>query len=160
MGRNYRRGYLAELRAKEELERQGYLVLRTAGSKGPFDLVAVRKDGVRLIQVKRCKDGNGIRPGDLRALGEVPVPPGVTKEFWVWRDGEGFVRREVLSGGDGATALAAAIRGFLENCAVLECRPRAQGSGGEGVLGTSVACGTESCPLERMRRASEKRSRA
>ncbi|MGO0122220.1 hypothetical protein [Desulfothermobacter acidiphilus] len=93
---NYRRGYLAELKAKEELEGQGYLVLRTAGSKGPFDLVALNREEVRLVQVKRCKDGNGIRPGDLRALKALPVPPDATVELWIWRDREGFVRREVL----------------------------------------------------------------
>ncbi|RDV82328.1 hypothetical protein [Ammonifex thiophilus] len=148
MGRNYRRGYLAELRAKGELEKEGYLVLRTAGSKGPFDLVAVRKDGVRLIQVKRCRDGDGIRPGDLRALGALPVPPGTTKELWVWRDGEGFVRRETLGGGDHSVPTLAES---LERCAVLECVPRLREGGGEE--GALVACGTADCPLERARRA-------
>ena len=55
--------------------------MKAAGSKGPFDLVAVRKDGARFIQVKRCKDGNGIRREDLQALEAVSVPPGTTKEL-------------------------------------------------------------------------------
>ena len=54
---NYRRGYLAERRAAKVLERAGYVVARTAGSHSPFDVVAVNANGVRLIQVKRVKEG-------------------------------------------------------------------------------------------------------
>lgn len=61
------------------------------------DLVALSRKKVRLIiQVKRCKNGDGIRPGDLRALRVLPVPPSAMKEPGVWRDGKGFVRREKL----------------------------------------------------------------
>ncbi|WP_051275716.1 hypothetical protein [Desulfovirgula thermocuniculi] len=96
-GRNYRRGYRAELKAREELERQGYLVVRAAGSKGPVDLVAVGPDGVRLIQVRRTRRGSNGLASALRELERVPAPPGVTREAWLWRDKEGFVAKERLA---------------------------------------------------------------
>lgn len=94
---NYCRGYRAELRAKEELERQGYLVVRAAGSRGPVDLVAVGPDGVRLIQVRRTKNGTSGLTKALKELEKVPAPQGVSREAWLWRDGEGFVARERLA---------------------------------------------------------------
>lgn len=89
---NYRRGYVAELRALEELRNDGYVVVRTAGSRGPFDLVALREDSVRLVQIKRTKRKKIAPPVDLRAFEELPVPPGITKELWIWQDGRGFSR--------------------------------------------------------------------
>jgi len=52
-----RRGADFERRVKRHLEREGWFVVRAAGSRGPFDLVALRRDGhggceVRLIQCK------------------------------------------------------------------------------------------------------------
>lgn len=90
----YRRGYLAERRAVAELEREGYLALRVAGSKGPFDVVAVG-ERIRLIQVKRArpgKEGEALREGRR----EVAVlPQGVSREVWVWVDRRGFVKEVV-----------------------------------------------------------------
>jgi len=49
----YRRGYRLELRAQDELQAQGWIVIRSAGSKGPADLVALREGSrSQLIQVK------------------------------------------------------------------------------------------------------------
>ncbi|WP_041458793.1 hypothetical protein [Ammonifex degensii] len=80
------------------------------------------------------------------------MPPGCSKELWVWRDGEGFVRKEVLAGGRAApAAFLAAAWDFLEDCAVLECWPRVQGEREDP--GAPVRCGTDECLLERMRRA-------
>lgn len=92
---NYRRGYRAELKAKEELEAEGFAVLRAAGSKGPFDLVAFNKEIARFVQVKRVKNGSRGLAKALRELERVPVPPCARKELWLWRDGEGFAERRV-----------------------------------------------------------------
>lgn len=52
--KQYRAGYAAELRAKRILERQGWFVLRSAGSHSPVDLVALHPSHhVLLVQVKR-----------------------------------------------------------------------------------------------------------
>jgi len=52
-----RRGADFERRVRRHLERDGWFVIRSAGSRGPLDLVALRRDGhagceVRLIQCK------------------------------------------------------------------------------------------------------------
>jgi len=48
----YRKGYRFELKVKKLFERQGYVVYRSAGSKGAADLVALKAGEVLLIQVK------------------------------------------------------------------------------------------------------------
>ncbi|RPF42010.1 Holliday junction resolvase [Thermodesulfitimonas autotrophica] len=95
MPKNYRRGYRAELEAKKRLEAEGFAVIRAAGSKSPFDLVALDGEVVRFVQVKRVKSGNGGLAKVLRELEVVSVPPCARKEIWLWRDREGFVERRV-----------------------------------------------------------------
>ncbi|MGB9866584.1 MAG: hypothetical protein ACPLPR_01555 [Bacillota bacterium] len=96
---NYRRGYLAELKAMEALRAEGYVVARTAGSHSPFDIVAVGPQGVRLIQVKRAK--RKALPSLLKAATEelraVPSAQGVRCEVWFWVDRKGFVVRECVA---------------------------------------------------------------
>ncbi len=93
---NYRRGYIAELRAKEELERAGYLVLRTAGSKGPCDLVAVKEGEVLFVQVKRTKSRGTTKEG-MQEVSHVPSGTAVVRrEVWVWVDRKGW-RKEICS---------------------------------------------------------------
>lgn len=52
---NYTKGRRWEYALKKQWEANGYMVLRTAGSHGPFDLVAI-KNGcyIALIQAKVC----------------------------------------------------------------------------------------------------------
>ncbi len=99
MPSNYSRGASAEYRAATHLEQVGYFVIRSAGSHGPVDLVAVGPTGVRLIQVKRAGDGY-LGPGELEAAREqlrsLPCPAGVSREVWVWKDRDGWVRQEVV----------------------------------------------------------------
>ena len=53
--RNYQAGVRFERARKKVWEQDGNVVLRTAGSHGPFDLVAIGEDRVRLIQCKRVQ---------------------------------------------------------------------------------------------------------
>lgn len=92
---NCLRGYRAERKAREALEGEGYTVVRSAASKGPFDLVAFNAERVRFVQVKRVKGGR-LPPKEAGALRSVPVPPCATRELWVYRDGDGFVERRVV----------------------------------------------------------------
>jgi Holliday junction resolvase len=53
---NYLRGRRFEWKRKKAWEKRGYTVIRAAGSKGPWDLVAVREHApVELIQCKLVK---------------------------------------------------------------------------------------------------------
>ena len=72
MNRNYVRGRAKEYRVKAKLEKEGWTVLRTAGSHGPFDLVAIKRprwsldEGqMRLIQ---CKSGKSQERESKKAL--------------------------------------------------------------------------------------------
>jgi Holliday junction resolvase len=85
----YLRGRRAEYRAAADLERAGYLVIRSSGSHSPVDLVAVGPSGVRLVQVKTDSESRMLRPSELEAVREelraLPRPPGVAYELWVGR---------------------------------------------------------------------------
>jgi hypothetical protein len=68
--RNYLRGRRFEYERQASWRAQGYIVLRTAGSKGPFDLIAVRSGSIPIfIQCKSvsrlCEAARLIR--DFRA---------------------------------------------------------------------------------------------
>lgn len=83
---NYRRGYAAELRAKRILERQGWFVIRSAGSHSPLDLVAFRgllTRGVfiRMIQVKRNAYLSRHDRDELGILKRI-APPHTAIECW------------------------------------------------------------------------------
>jgi Holliday junction resolvase len=53
----YRKGARYEYYVKQKLEEKGYLVVRTAGSHGPFDLIAldIEKREILLVQVTKRK---------------------------------------------------------------------------------------------------------
>jgi len=62
----YRKGYVVELKAKEQLSRLGAtLIIRSAGSKSPADLIAVfpQTREIWFVQVK-----SGLMPKSLEAL--------------------------------------------------------------------------------------------
>ncbi len=48
----YRKGRRAEYQLKKKLEDEGWFVVRSAGSRGVVDLVALKDDQVMLIQVQ------------------------------------------------------------------------------------------------------------
>jgi Holliday junction resolvase len=49
---NYKKGRAFEYRVKHFLERAGFVCLRTAGSHGFCDLIAIKPDTVQFIQCK------------------------------------------------------------------------------------------------------------
>jgi hypothetical protein len=57
--RNYKLGYAFELRVKKHLESLGYLVIRSSGSHGPIDLVAIP---VNRIDLERLCNPDGGHP--------------------------------------------------------------------------------------------------
>jgi len=81
----YITGVKAEYRCRDELLSQGYFVMRSAGSRGIFDLIAVSADHVKLIQVKVISFGEKKKFKKERMdLGYIRCPENVLKELWVW----------------------------------------------------------------------------
>ena len=74
---NYDKGARQENQLKKIKEAEGAYVMRSAGSHGAFDIIAVYPDRVELIQVKTL--GQKV---DTEKLLSIPVPPNVTK--WVY----------------------------------------------------------------------------
>lgn len=81
---NYQRGARLERVARASLERQGYTVIRSAGSKGAIDLVAVNSEQVRLIQ---CKSKGGADKKARERLRAIRRPSAASVELWE-RDSE------------------------------------------------------------------------
>ena len=80
MVKSYAKGCRLENRARTILEKQGHYVIRSAGSKGLIDLVAVKWNGIKLIQVK----SRGILKAEIDAIIDFKVPQNVHKEIWLW----------------------------------------------------------------------------
>lgn len=72
MNKNYQKGRRFEYAVKKHLEDKGYIVVRSAGSKSPFDLVAislkVQYPDVMLVQ---CKYGAKITKKERENLHEL-----------------------------------------------------------------------------------------
>ena len=95
---NVRRGIEAERKCKQELEARGYHVSRSAASKGEYDIIAVGRKDILLIQVKRT--GNPYRKfakADILKLknAKAPISEIVKKQFWCWIDKIGWEIKEL-----------------------------------------------------------------
>jgi Holliday junction resolvase len=84
----YGKGYLRELEVMRILRGSGnfQVVFRSAASHSPFDIVAISKSKVLLLQVKTGKF-NFKR--ELEKLKSIETPKGVEKQLWIlnkeWR---------------------------------------------------------------------------
>lgn len=78
-----RKGSRNEHKAIRILEAAGYYCTRAAASLGVFDIVAVSKQGLRLIQVKSNRPPG---PIEREAIELFAAPPGASKEIWVFHD--------------------------------------------------------------------------
>ena len=92
MRRPYQRGARMEHQAVEDLRAQGFEAQRTAGSHSPFDVVAWKETGVRLIQVKRVRRYWDVVKAvrESREAWKAHKPPtvrDVTCEVWVRFEG-------------------------------------------------------------------------
>jgi hypothetical protein len=85
----YTSGRRIEYLARDILVSRGYMVVRSAGSKGPFDLVAVPMDGgARFIQIKKGRQSSKKALGNLKNLS--CVYKGIAMELWVYEPKIGF----------------------------------------------------------------------
>ena len=95
---NYQSGTRYERKAMEKLEEAGYETMRTAGSHGIFDILAVGPS-VRLIQHKSFEEGNDWQREYEEAVEKIrPLKKldGVTYEVWVWKKYNGYIKQEVI----------------------------------------------------------------
>jgi hypothetical protein len=82
MNRNYQKGYRFERRIIEDLKRQGFcLVLRSAGSHSPVDVIALSSLGdVHLVQCKAGLFNFTILKEAIGYLNSIPDTP----NFYKW----------------------------------------------------------------------------
>ena len=81
----YTLGVKAEYAARDKLLEMGAsLVVRSAGSHGPVDLVAFFPDYTLLVQIKTTTRKNPSYRDDLDKLAAVDVASNCVKELWCW----------------------------------------------------------------------------
>jgi len=78
----YRKGYLRELEVMRMLRGSGkfQVVFRSAASHSPFDIVAISKQKVLLLQVKT---GKFHFEKELNKLKSIKTPRNVEKQLWI-----------------------------------------------------------------------------
>lgn len=77
------KGSRRERQARKLLEATGHYVVKSGGSLGIFDLVALGPTGARLIQVKSNEKP---RPAERERLAHFPRFPFASKELWIFYD--------------------------------------------------------------------------
>ena len=101
IGTNY------EYKAKKELEKEGYLVIRSAGSHSPFDLIVLGPLKVNFIQIKRCETSKEAeraiknfkkRMKKLDKLYDIKkmIDKGIDFSIWVWIKRKGWTKYTYL----------------------------------------------------------------
>jgi hypothetical protein len=79
-----RKGTRNEHKAIRILENAGYSCTRAAGSLGMFDIVAISRQGIRLVQVKTNRPPG---PAEREAIAEFRgIPENASKEIWIFED--------------------------------------------------------------------------
>ena len=78
----YRKGYLKELKVVRILKKSGkfHTIFRSAASHSPFDIVAISKSKILLLQVKT---GKFSFKKEVKKLKEIKVPKNVEKQLWI-----------------------------------------------------------------------------
>lgn len=87
------RGVNIERKIVAQLRNEGWLCARSAGSKSPIDVWAVKEGSVRLIQVKRVKRNSfKIKEtmNELRKLKEEHGCKNIIVELHIWHERVGF----------------------------------------------------------------------
>ncbi|MEM1820965.1 MAG: hypothetical protein QXU64_05185 [Thermofilaceae archaeon] len=84
---SYKKGAKLEYKVRDLLARRGYFVVRSAGSRGPFDLVALKKGEVLLVQ---CRADGRVSEEERRELVELARSVGA-KAFLAYKE-EGIVK--------------------------------------------------------------------
>lgn len=86
--RNKARGTDREYKAIRLLKKRRWQCIRSAGSHGPFDVVAVKRERIRFIQVK--SKGIKLSPKEREEISNFECPDNCTKELWTDVPYKGF----------------------------------------------------------------------
>ena len=89
----YQRGRAFEYQVIKILEKENYLVLRSAGSHTKIDVFAILvKDGEEkpIFRAIQCKRGSSPFKKDLQAIKKLNLPKIISKEIWIKKQ-----RREI-----------------------------------------------------------------
>lgn len=89
------KGSRNERKAKQILERAGYVCTKSGASLGVFDIIAENPLGVRHVQVKSNRIPDPIERKDMANMRR-QLPANSTVEFWVFYDGNTKPRIEYL----------------------------------------------------------------
>lgn len=89
--KKYAQGRYAEYAVRNFFKKEGYSSWRTAGSHGPFDVIAVNSDEVVLAQVKSFLETPGNYKEDIKKLKELECPSYVTKLMVLYMVGKGII---------------------------------------------------------------------
>lgn len=86
----YGKGRRLEYKIRGILEPEGYYVVRSAGSKGLFDIVAIPVGSPKKIKLIQSKSNREPPKKEMALLREFNCPTYCEKEIWVWIDRKGF----------------------------------------------------------------------
>ncbi|MBN1566240.1 MAG: hypothetical protein JXA73_00210 [Acidobacteria bacterium] len=79
-----RKGSRNEYKAIRILEAAGYHCTRAAGSLGIFDIIAISRQDIRLVQIKSNRNAP---PAEREAIQKFSgMPQGASKEIWIFED--------------------------------------------------------------------------
>ena len=92
--RNKIYGLTKEREAKKILEEEGWYVIRSRGSFGLFDMIAMNPvKGWKIVQVKATRQKKNVSYGkEIDEIRHYQVPYNTQKELWAWRTKEGWER--------------------------------------------------------------------
>jgi Holliday junction resolvase len=95
---NYSRGYAFELKVWKDLQRNGYFIVRSGGSRGPVDLIAVAP-GPEVLFIQ-CKRDGRLSIEDRRDLYNLGMAFNATP-ILAYRDDDGQIKySEIAQQGD------------------------------------------------------------
>jgi Holliday junction resolvase len=101
---NQRRGYDAELKVMHELDSRGYIAIRSARSRGPFDVFGLGEEGALCVQVKRTKNESlRWQKAEIQKMMKFRAMQRPTNRLflWCWVDRKGWFIQELFK--DGST---------------------------------------------------------
>lgn len=88
-------GVMFEYKVRDYFEARGYTVIRSAGSKGPIDLIAFNSSECQLIQCKK-EDRHRSYADDIASIKGIDAPDEWERRLWV-KHGKDIIIHDVNS---------------------------------------------------------------